>query len=175
MPATICPRRRRGVDQVEAGVAQVGGGVALAVVLLLRVARLDLRDEVPRVGLRLTVLALGAQVRKNLLDAELIDNSEALSRDLEPHETLLALEPKALRVQIRQEAATRLVVRMGNLVADHRPLSRDLAHLGHRTFLKRALEGAGTIPGDCGLRQGEGAQIQPRSASETCPPRLTTT
>ena len=38
---------------------------------------------------------------------------------------------KRWRVQVRQEAAPRLVVRVGNLVADHRPLPGDFAYFGH--------------------------------------------
>src|SRR3954470_418613 len=44
--------------EVQAGVAEVRGGLALRVVLLVAVARLDLRDGVTSVGLRVGVLAL---------------------------------------------------------------------------------------------------------------------
>src|SRR5882672_4295434 len=85
----------------------------------------------------LSDLALGAQVGDDLLDADLLDHSQAAARHPELHEALLVLHPKALRVQIRQEPALRLVVRVGNLVARHRPFPGDLANLRHRWILER--------------------------------------
>src|SRR5882672_1903351 len=103
----------------------------------------------------LSDLALGAQVGDDLLDADLLDHSQAAARHPELHEALLVLHPKALRVQIRQEPALRLVVRVGNLVARHRPFPGDLANLRHRWILERGvLERSGTIPAGRGVRQG---------------------
>src|SRR6185295_11273275 len=93
-------------------------------------------------------------------------------RDAQPDEAFFVLEPEALRMQIRQETATRLVVGVGYRVPHHWSLAGDLANPGHRSFLVR--ERAGTIPVDPRGGQGTRRQIRPRSASETWPPRLTT-
>src|SRR6185503_14250567 len=103
---------------------------------------------------RLDVLALGAQLGDDLLDALLVDDSQALTRNAQAHEALLVLEPETLRVQIRQETALRLVVRVGNLVPDHRPFAGDLADPGHGSSLRQGVERAGTIPADPHGRQG---------------------
>src|SRR5688572_8177197 len=94
----------------------------------------------------LDVLALGAQLGDDLLDALLVDDPQALPRDAQPNEALLVLEPETLRVQIRQEAALRLVVRVGNLVPDHRPFAGDLADPGHGVILSKASKGRGLYP-----------------------------
>src|SRR5690606_23506684 len=105
----------------------------------------------------LDVLALGAQVGQDLLDAELVDDAQPLTRNAQLHVALLALEPEALRVQIRQEAAARLVVRMGNVIAAHRPLPRHLTNLRHRRNSTDS-RGAGTIHNGQWSRQGRAAQ-----------------
>src|SRR5262245_10333604 len=96
----------------------------------------------------LDVLALGAQIRDYLLDPLLVDDPQTLPRNAQPHEALLGLEPETLRVQVRQEPALRLVVRVGNLVPDHRPFAGDLADPGHGVIPKQGVERAGTIPAD---------------------------
>src|SRR6185295_1112544 len=121
------------------------------------------------------MFALGAQFRDDLLDAFLVDDPQTLPRNAQPHEALLVLEPETLAVQIRQEAALRFVVGVGNLVPYHRPFAGDFADPGHGGNPKRGVERAGTIPVDPSGRQGCGAQTKPRSARETWPPRLTTT
>ena len=82
---------RRG--DVQAGVAEVGRGLALRVVLLVRVARLDLRDGVTSVRLGVGVLALlllaqegrqsdGGEDADDQDDDEELDEREALLRSL---------------------------------------------------------------------------------------------
>ena len=49
-------------------------------------------------------------------------------------------------MQVRQEAALGLVVRVGNLVPDHRPFAGDLADPGHGFPLSKASKGRGLYP-----------------------------
>src|SRR5688572_20307483 len=94
----------------------------------------------------LDVLALGAQLGDDLLDALLVDDPQALPRDAQPNEALLVLEPETLRVQVRQKPALRLVVRVGNLVPDHRPFAGDFADPRHGVIPKQASKGRGLYP-----------------------------
>src|SRR5271166_107863 len=71
--------------------------------------------------------ALGAQIRNDHVDAALFDRTQAARRDTQAHETLLGLQPKAMRVQIRQEAAPLAIVCMRNRISRFRALTRDLA------------------------------------------------
>src|SRR6185436_11807435 len=119
----------------------------------------------------LNVLALGAQIRNDLLDALLVDDPQTLARNAQPHEALLGFEPEALRVQVRQEPALRFVVRVGNLVPDHRPFAGDFADPGHGVIPKQASKGRGLyLLTPLGGKVGT-AHTKPRSASETWPPR----
>ena len=81
--------------------------------------------------LPLDVLTLGAQVGKDLLNALLVDDPQTLARNAQPHEALLVLEPETLPVQIRQETALRLVVRVGNVVTNLWSLSGNLTNSCH--------------------------------------------
>src|SRR6187401_3222087 len=75
----------------------------------------------------LNLLALGAEVRDHGVDAVLLDGAQAARGDAQADPATLTLEPEALSVQIRQEAATLLVVGVGNAVADSNALARDFA------------------------------------------------
>ena len=75
----------------------------------------------------LDMLAASAELGDDPVDALLVDDSQTLARNLELHVPLLVLEPKANRMQIRQEAPARLVIRVGNRVPVHRGLARYLA------------------------------------------------
>jgi hypothetical protein len=89
--------------------------------------------------------ALGSQIRNHLLDTELVDDPQAVLRHLQPDEAFFVLEPETLRVQIRQETATRSVVGVGHRVPHHRPLAGDLTNPGHRSFLARRKGGDYTV------------------------------
>src|SRR5262249_31953135 len=65
------------------------------------------------------------------LDALLLDGAQAVGRDAQRHPPLLRLHPEALRMQVRQEAAALLVVRVGDAVTDGGLLASDLADPGH--------------------------------------------
>jgi hypothetical protein len=65
----------------------------------------------------LNFLATFAEVFQNLLNTELVDGTEALTRNSEPYETALALQPESVRMQVRQEASTRLILCVGNVIS----------------------------------------------------------
>src|SRR5690606_35851416 len=80
---------------------------------------------------RSNLLATRPQVRDDLLDAKLVDDAHALRRHAQPHEAPLALEPEALRVQIRQKTSPGLVVGVGDVVARGRALPGHLTDSRH--------------------------------------------
>ena len=84
---------------------------------------------------RLDALTGGSEVGDDLLDTVLVYDTKALVRHAQTHETLLGFDPKTLVLQVRQKASSRLVVRMGNVIASHRTLSSHLANLGHEISL----------------------------------------
>ena len=61
----------------------------------------------------------------------LVDDANALVRDTQSHIALLGFQPETLALQIRQKAATRLIVCVRNVVAAHRAFPGHLANLGH--------------------------------------------
>ena len=61
----------------------------------------------------------------------LVDDAQALVRNAQAHETLLGLEPEALVLQVRQEAAARLIVGVGDVISGLRTFPGHLAHSGH--------------------------------------------
>src|SRR5262249_19856403 len=75
--------------------------------------------------------ALCAQLGDDLVDALLLEGAHAAGREAQRHPALLGLEPEALRVQVRQEAAALLVVGVRDAVTDGRLLAGDLADAGH--------------------------------------------
>src|SRR5215469_11785397 len=82
------------------------------------------------------LVALGAQLRDDLVDAPLLEGTHAVGREAQRHPALLGLEPETLRVQVRQEAAALLVVGVGDAVTDSRLLAGDLADAGHTINLE---------------------------------------
>src|SRR5215510_6139752 len=80
----------------------------------------------------------GAEFRDHLFEAPLLDRAQSARRELERHPAAFALQPEALHVQVRQEAAALLDVRVGDLVAGARALSGDLADSGHGGVSKGA-------------------------------------
>ena len=80
---------------------------------------------------RLNALTAGTQIGNDLLDTMLVNDSQALVRDAQTYESLLCFEPKALVLQVWQEAATSFIVCVRNVIARLRPFPRHLAYLGH--------------------------------------------
>src|SRR5215469_13143705 len=83
------------------------------------------------------LVALGAQLGDDLVDAFLLDGAHAAGRQTQRHPALLRLHPEALRMQVRQEAAALLVVGVRDAVTDGRLLAGDLADAGHTNNLER--------------------------------------
>src|SRR6516162_4120308 len=116
---------------------------------------------------RLDLLALSAQLG---VDAPLLDRAHAARRDAQRYPALLGLEPEALRVQVRQETAALLVVRVRDAVADGRALARDLTDAGHKQTLR--ISSLGIAPG--AIPVGAGLYTSPRqppqgASAHPCP------
>ena len=94
---------------------------------------------------------------------------------LQAHPALLALDPEAAVLQIRQETPPRLVVRVGNVVAQHGLLAGDLADAGHGMLRNRERRGFYTT---FRCRQDSALTVsvysKPRSANDiAAPPPIT--
>ncbi len=87
----------------------------------------------------LNLYAAAAHVLKDGVYAKLVDDAKALLGHAHFYVTLLAFNPDALVVQIGQEAASRPVIRVRNVIAGHWSFSGDLADAGHLQPLKNQL------------------------------------
>src|SRR6185503_9506902 len=65
------------------------------------------------------------------LQAELVDAAQPGGRDAQAHPALLGFEPEAAVVQVGQEGADGLVVRVRDQMTFHRLLAGDIADTGH--------------------------------------------
>src|ERR1700752_1687819 len=103
-----------------------------------------------------------AQLGDDLVEALLLDGAHAAGGQAQRDPALLGLEPEALRVQVRQEAAPPLVVGVGDAVTDSRLLAGDFADAGHtcnleRNQVLRGLAGrSGSTPGRALYQPGGG-------------------
>src|SRR5688572_15271828 len=77
------------------------------------------------------LLATGAQLRQDRVDAVLVDGAQRVRGNLQLDPAVFAGDPEAALVQVRQEAAAGLVVRMRDVVAGLHALAGDLAYAGH--------------------------------------------
>ncbi len=68
--------------------------------------------------------AVGAQLGNDDVDALLLDRAQRIRGDAQADPALLAFEPETLRVQVRQEAATLLVVGVRDAISGGRPSCR---------------------------------------------------
>src|SRR6478735_8681893 len=75
--------------------------------------------------------AVGAQLGNDYVDALLFDRAQRIRGDAQADPALLALEPETLRMQVRQEAATLLVVGVRGAITSGRPLAGNFADAGH--------------------------------------------
>src|SRR5205085_12465234 len=82
------------------------------------------------------VLAARAQLGEHDVDALLVDRAEPRVREAEAHPAVLAFDPEAPALQVGQEPPTRLVVRVGDVMARHGGLSGDLTDSSHGSLLK---------------------------------------
>src|SRR6266478_427196 len=84
----------------------------------------------------LELVALGAQLGDDLVDAALLDGAHAAGGQPQGHPALFRLDPEALRVQVGQKAPALLVVSVGDSVPHGRLLAGDLANAGHTITLR---------------------------------------
>src|SRR6266852_8857608 len=80
------------------------------------------------------VLAARAKVRQHRIDTVLVDRAQCGVGQPQIDPAVLALDPKATALQVRQEPALGLVVGMGNVVPNHRGFARDLTDSSHRSL-----------------------------------------
>src|SRR2546429_9801323 len=86
--------------------------------------------------MRLELVALGAQLGEDLVDAALLDGAHAAGGQPQAHPALLRLDPETLRVQVGQKPPALLVVGVGDSVPHPRLLAGDLANAGHTLTLR---------------------------------------
>jgi hypothetical protein len=118
---------------------------------LVGMQALVLRDhvEVARIGgrqefdffahgreLPLNLHALGTQIGEHDIDAVFLDRAQTTRGDTQADPALLGFDPKALRVQIGEEATTLLVVGVGDAVTDRNTLASDFADTAHKNLPK---------------------------------------
>jgi len=88
----------------------------------------------------LYLYAAAADVREHIIDTLLVDDPQTIIADTQTHPAVFTLDPEPAILQIGQETTFGFIVRMGNLVADHRLLPGYLTnsrHLGYpETFRK---------------------------------------
>jgi hypothetical protein len=72
-----------------------------------------------------------AHVRKNLVNAVLVDDAQSFVRYAQAHETLLGFDPESFELQIGQKAPPRSVIGMRHIIAALRALPGDLTNPGH--------------------------------------------
>ena len=65
------------------------------------------------------------------LDAQLVDRAQRRTGDAQSHPATFAFEPEPAILQVGQEATLGLVVRVRNIVADHRLLAGDITDARH--------------------------------------------
>ena len=88
---------------------------------------------------RTTALNLGYEaffrgtkmIRENRVNAEHIDRTQARIRQTKTNPAVFALTPETAILQIRHKAPLGLVIRVRDLMADHRRLTGDLTHSCH--------------------------------------------
>jgi len=80
------------------------------------------------------VLAARAKVRQHRIDAVLVDRAQRSVGQPQVDPAVLALDPKAATLQVRQEPALGLVVGMGNVVPYHGGFASDLTNSSHRSL-----------------------------------------
>src|SRR5690606_35813897 len=77
------------------------------------------------------LFAAGAEIGQNDVDAVLVDGAHGSRGNAQLHPAVLAGDPEPALVQVREEAATGLVVGVGDVVARLHALAGDLANSGH--------------------------------------------
>src|SRR5574343_440660 len=89
--------------------------------------------------------AAGTQVGQNGVDALLVDDAQASVGNTQTHEAVFSIDPETTILQVRQEAALRFVIGVGNIVPNHRGFTRDLADLRYDGAPEFARRKSGSI------------------------------
>ncbi len=79
----------------------------------------------------LNLLPTGSKIIDDLFDTQLVDNPHAFGRYSEFDETLFIFQPESMIMDIRQEPALGLVVRMRYVVSCNWSLPSHLTYSGH--------------------------------------------
>src|SRR5690606_4642374 len=77
------------------------------------------------------LLAAGTQLGQDRVDAVLVDGAHGSRGNAQLHPAVLAGDPEPALVQVREEAATGLVVGVRDVVAGLHALAGNLANSGH--------------------------------------------
>ncbi|MGJ8517120.1 hypothetical protein LMG33810_001451 [Carnimonas sp. LMG 33810] len=83
------------------------------------------------IAIYLDALTASTQLAQNLIDTFFVDDAHALGGYAQFDETFFALNPEAMRVQVRNEPTTRFTLGVRYIVTRHRTLAGDLTYLGH--------------------------------------------
>src|SRR6201991_2238673 len=86
-------------------------------------------------SISLDLFAAGTEVGQHGFDTVLVDGAQRVVGNAQLHPAVLAGDPEATLVQVRQPAATGLVVRVRDVVAALHTLIGDLASTGHGGLL----------------------------------------
>ena len=86
---------------------------------------------------RLNLLASCTKIRKNCIDAFLIDNAHTFGGYAQLHVARFGRNPETVLVQVWQKATPSFVHRMTDVISGHRPFAGDLAYLRHLSEPKK--------------------------------------
>src|SRR5690606_26734778 len=100
-----------------------------------RVPARDTRRIRSRMTVSLNLFAASAQLSQHYVDTTLVDDTHALGRNAQTHETLFRLDPEAMVLQVRQKTTTGFVVCVGNVVPNGRTLTGHLTDSRHTSAL----------------------------------------
>ena len=79
----------------------------------------------------LNLLPTGAKIINDLVDTQLVNNPHTFGGYAQFDETLFFFQPESMIMDIRQEPALGLVVRMRNIISRNRFLPSHLTYSGH--------------------------------------------
>ncbi len=83
----------------------------------------------------LELFAASAQLGQHYINTTLVDDTHALGRNAQTHETLLGFNPETMVLQVRQKTTTGFVVRVGDVVPHSRTLTGHLTDSRHTSAL----------------------------------------
>ena len=77
------------------------------------------------------VIYAGAQIGDDLVDTDLVDQTQSGVRDAQAHPAVFRFHKETAVLQVRQEPTLGFVVGVGNVVAHHRAFARDFTFACH--------------------------------------------